>query len=80
MMNLLLRHINRQCTLIRFPRGPVPADIMRYLDLDETSDTAMQALLDQAAADVNLTLSRCGDPRDDEGRLLHALLHHLPPC
>ena len=52
---------------------------MKYLDLDETDPTALEALVAQAQADVNETLSRCGEARDTDGRLLDNLLNSLPP-
>ena len=72
------RYVNRDCHIVRFPQGKVPADIMKYLDLDETSTAAMDALIAQAQTDVYETLSRCGDASDDKGQLLHALLNDLP--
>ena len=59
--------------------GKVPADIMKYLDLDETDTLAMDALVAQAQTDVYETLSRCGDASDTNGQLLHALLNELAP-
>ena len=53
---------------------------MKYLDLDETNDNAMDALVAQAQTDVYETLSRCGDSTDDKGQLLHTLLNELPPA
>lgn len=79
MARMIGRHVDRDCHIVRFPHGNVPADIMKYLDLDETDPTALEALVDQAQADVNETLSRCGEARDTDGRLLDNLLNSLPP-
>ena len=78
MARMIGHHVDRDCQIIRFPHGKVPADIMKYLDLDETSTTAMDALVDQAQTDVYETLSCCGEASDAKGQLLHALLNDLP--
>ena len=78
MARMIGSYVDRDCHIVRFPHGRVPADIMKYLDLDETSTVAMDALIAQAQTDVYETLSRCGDASDDEGQLLHALLNDLP--
>ena len=79
MARMIGRHVDRDCQIARFPHGKVPADMMKYLDLDETSTAAMNALVSQAQTDVYETLSRCGDPNDHEGQLLDTLLNDLPP-
>ena len=78
MARMMARHVNRDCRIVRFPHGKVPAEAMKYLDLDETSSTAMDALETQAQTDVYETLSRCGDAADPQGQLLHTLLNELP--
>lgn len=77
MARMIARHIDRDCQIIRFPHGKVPADIMRFLDLDETSTEAMDALVAQAQTDVYETLSRCGDKSDDKGVRLNNLFNSL---
>ena len=79
MARMIARHVDRDCRIVRFPHGKVPAEIMKHLDLDETDNAAMQALEAQAQTDVYETLSRCGDSADAEGQLLHSLLNGLPP-
>lgn len=79
MARMLSGHVERECQIIRFPQGTVPADFMQYLGLDETDSVAMDALITQAHADVNETLSNCGDTANSEGQLLHKLLNELPP-
>ncbi len=78
MARMIARHVDRPCQIVRFPHGKVPASVMEYLDLDETSEAGMAALIDQAHTDVYETLSRCNDPEDAEGRLLDTLLNGLP--
>ena len=63
MARMLARHVDRDCKIVRFPHGTVPAKLMKYLDLDETTPEAMDALVSQADTDVSETLSRSGDPR-----------------
>ncbi len=79
MARMIGRHVDRDCQIVRFPHGKVPAEIMKYLDLDETGTTAMDALVAQAQTDVYETLSRSGDASDANGQLLHTLLNDLPP-
>ena len=79
MARMLSGHVERECQIVRFPHGTVPADFMNYLGLDETDSVAMDALVAQAHADVNETLSCCGNTADSRGQLLHALLNELPP-
>ena len=76
---MLARHVDRDCRIVRFPHGRVPAEIMKYLALDETGAAAMDALVGQAQTDVYETLSRCSDAADANGQLLHTLLNELPP-
>ncbi len=75
---IIARHVKRDCRIVRFPHGTVPANVMRYLDLDETSPKAMEALVAQAQKDVSETLSLCGDRDDARGQLLNSLLNALP--
>ncbi len=44
MAGMLARHVDRDCHVVRFPRGDLPAKAMPYLDLDEASDKSMQVL------------------------------------
>ena len=78
MARMLAHHMDRDSQIVRFPHGKVPADIMKYLDLDETGTAAMDALVAQAQTDVYETLSRCGDVSDDKGQLLDSLLNDFP--
>ena len=79
MARMLSQHVERECQIVRFPHGTVPADFMNYLGLDETDSAAMDALVAQAHADVNEALSCCGNTADSRGQLLHSLLNELPP-
>ena len=79
MARMIGRHVDRDCHIVRFPHGKVPADIMKYLDLDETDPDALDALVSQANTDVYETLARCGEAKDADGQLLNTLLNSLPP-
>jgi hypothetical protein len=78
MAKMLARHVDRACTVMRFPRDKVPAALMPYLDLDDTREEAAKALLRQANADADMTNSRCGDPNDAEGQLVNRLFMTTP--
>lgn len=78
MVAMIAKHVHRDCRIVRFPRGPLPAKTMSFLDLDETSEKAMEIFAAQAHDDVSLTLSVCDRNPNDKGRLLADLLEHLP--
>lgn len=78
MAKLLAPHLRHECHVIRFPREPVPASMMQYLDLDDTRKDASEALIGLAQTDANSTNSRCTDPRDAEGVLVRTLFESLP--
>ena len=76
---LLSAHVDREVSLVRFPRGVVATELHDYLDLDEARPEATEALVMQAQADVNETFSYCGDESSLGGRQLKALLMDIPP-
>lgn len=78
MAGLLAKHLDRQCHVVRFPRGELSAKAMPYLDLDETSEKAMQVLSEQAQADVSVALSSYDRADDGGGRFFASLLNDLP--
>ena len=78
MARMLARQMHRDCKIVRFPHGNVAASLMKYLDLDETSPEAMDALVSQADTDVSETLSRSGDPKDADGQLIDRLFREIP--
>lgn len=80
MAGMLSKHVKQDCVVTRFPRGDLPAAAMPYLDLDETSETGMRVLVEQAHEDVSLTLSVCDRAADEDARLLATLLNDLPPA
>lgn len=78
MAKMLSRHVNRECSIVRFPSQQVPAALMPYLDLDDTRPEAAEALVRQASSDADMTNSRCGDPNDAEGQLVQRLFMEMP--
>lgn len=79
MAKKLARHVDRHCTVIRFPSEKVPAAINPYLGLDDTRDEAIQALIDQARTDANMANSKCAyADTDSEAALICALFESMP--
>ncbi|MCC8998850.1 MAG: CBASS cGAMP-activated phospholipase [Candidatus Competibacter sp.] len=79
MAKKLARHVDRRCTVIRFPSEKVPAAINPYLGLDDTRDEAIQALIDQARTDANMANSKCAyADTDSEAALICALFESMP--
>lgn len=76
---MLMQHVARECRVIRFPADKVPAALLPYLDLDDTSEAAMDALVNQARSDADMTNSLCSGPRDEAGDLICALFENAPP-
>jgi hypothetical protein len=80
MAKKLARHVDRQCTVIRFPSEKVPASLIPYLGLDESSDDAVQALINQARTDADMTNSKCAyTDVDPEAALICSLFNSAPP-
>lgn len=79
MASMLAKHVDRECRIVRFPRGNLPAEAMPYLDLDETSDKGLQVFVEQAQRDISLTLSACDRADSEDGRLLATLMNDLVP-
>jgi uncharacterized protein len=78
MARMLAAHLDRDCKVVRFPHDQVPAAILEFLDLDETRDEGLEALVNQARTDADVTNSRCGRPDDVEGQLISALFMDAP--
>jgi hypothetical protein len=79
MAKKLARHVDRPCTVIRFPSDKVPAALIPYLGLDDTRVEAVQALINQARTDADMTNSKCAyADSDPEARLICALFQSIP--
>jgi hypothetical protein len=66
------------CEVLRFPRDQAPADLMKFLSLDDTRDRAIDALVGQAQIDADMTNSKCGDPNSREGQMICSLFTDAP--
>ena len=75
----VLSKLGRHVRVLRFPSGRVPSSMLQYLDLDDTRPQAMDALISQARADVNVTKAMCEDPHSADGKLICSLFSSLPP-
>jgi hypothetical protein len=76
----LARHVDRKCTVIRFPSDKVPAALTPYLGLDETRPEAIEALVNQARSDADMTNSKCAyADKDPEAALICSLFESARP-
>ena len=78
MARMLVKQLDRQCEIVRFPHGQLPASLMPYLDLADTRQEAMDALINQARSDADMTNSRCGDEDNRQGQLIRHLFMDSP--
>lgn len=79
MAKKLTKHLNRPCHIIRFPSDKVPAALIPYLDLDDTRPKAMDALINQARTDADMTNSRCAyRDTDSDAERICALFESAP--
>jgi len=79
MAKKLARHVDRPCSVIRFPSDKVPAALIPYLGLDDTRPEAVQALINQARTDADMTNSKCAYAEiDPEAKLICALFQSIP--
>lgn len=78
MARMLTRHLKQSCHITRFPQDAVPSELSKYLALDETSKVAMEALINVARADANMTNSKCGIAGDTAGARINNLFNNLP--
>jgi hypothetical protein len=80
MAKKLARHVDRKCTIIRFPSDKVPASLIPFLGLDETRPQAIDALVNQARTDADMTNSKCAyADTDAEAALICGLFNAAPP-
>ena len=78
MARMLVKHLDRECEVLRFPRDDVPGALLQYLDLDDTRPEAVDALINQARSDADMANSRCSDPSSPEARLICGLFDTIP--
>ncbi|MHC2676954.1 hypothetical protein ACVI1J_009117 [Bradyrhizobium diazoefficiens] len=80
MARKLTKHVNRKCSILRFPHDKVPATLVPYLSLDDTREEAMNALITQARTDADMTNSKCAyRDTDPEAELICSLFETTPP-
>jgi uncharacterized protein len=79
MARMLAKHVGRPCRIVRFPSEQTPAALMPHLDLDDSSEAAALALINQARTDADMTNSRCARPDDADGQLICQLFADAPP-
>jgi hypothetical protein len=78
MARQLAKHIDRECEIVRFPSEKIPADLMKFLDIDDSRQEAIGALINQARSDADMTNSRCNDGKDRDGQLIKTLFCDAP--
>ena len=78
MADMLAKHVKRDCSIVHFPQGDLPAKGMPYLDLDETDKKATQMLINQAQNDAFLALSVYARATDNNIDTLVELLKDIP--
>lgn len=80
MAKKLAKHVDRPCTIVRFPSDKVPATLVPFLGLDDTRPEAIAALINQARTDADMTNSRCANrDRDPDAALICGLFDSAPP-
>jgi uncharacterized protein len=78
MAKFLVKHLSRNCTIVRFPSEPVPATMMQYLGLDDAREEAAEAILQQARTDADMANSKCANPNNSDGAKVCALFESMP--
>ena len=79
MAKKLAQHVERPCTVIRFPSEKVPAALSPYLGLDDTRDEAIRAVINQARTDADMANSKCAySDTDPEAARICALFESMP--
>lgn len=75
--NELTNHFKRSVKVINFPAGKIHGDLVKYLDLDETSDKGLKALINKAKEDANDTNSYIRTNPED-GPMITNLFESMP--
>jgi hypothetical protein len=74
----LCPYLKRKVRIIRFPAEKIPAALMQFLDLDETRPEGLDALVQQARQDADMTNSR-EYQKTDSARSINAAFNEMPP-
>ena len=79
MAKKIARHVDRRCSIVRFPSEQVPTALIPCLGLDDTREEAMQALINQARTDADMTNSKCAYADvDGDAELIRSLFNSMP--
>jgi predicted acylesterase/phospholipase RssA len=78
MFSDVITKLGRKVEVVRFPSGILQPSLLPHLDIDNASTDAIDALIGQARADVNIAKSACDDPNNSKGQLIRGLLSKLP--
>lgn len=76
MVGLLIPHFRREVKVVKFPAGEIPTDLTKYLDLDETSEKGINALISKANDDASKTNSEV-QKGSAEGILIESLFSSM---
>lgn len=78
MARMLADHLDRPCSIVHFPRQPVPRGLLPYLKLDDVRDEAIDALVRQARSDADMASGQCNAATQKDSRLIELLFHDAP--
>ena len=78
MARMLCRHVDRDLQIVRLPTGDVAAGLLEHLDLDETREASMKALVGQAQTDAYEAFSIAGREDDRTGIAINNLFMSAP--
>jgi hypothetical protein len=77
MAKFLSPHLKKPVRIVRFPAEKIPATMLQYLDLDETRPEGLEALIQHARRDADMTNSGV-QHGSLEGRAIKALFESMP--
>lgn len=75
---MLAGNIGQPCRIVRFPSDDVPPDDAKFLNLDETSDEGLDALVRLALRDADRANSMKQDKANADGQLIKRLFDNMP--
>ena len=78
MAKLLVPHLKKTISIVRFPSEKIPGAMLQYLDLDETRPEGLEALMRHARQDAHMTNSAI-QQGTDEGYRIESLFNNMPP-
>lgn len=74
---MIAPYLTRKVRIVRFPAEKIPASLLQYLDLDETRNEGLQAMMQQARHDADMANSEM-QHRTTNGQLIEALFNDMP--